>query len=159
MHNARYWNKQDTIGLGFSVQLPNQEYFIFHSYILSLLHLPKPTDLQLTSPRLFTFQHPKLLGHTDSVTSDPNSSDSLFWSRDSIPFLREFWDDWYLCWTREVCLVNHRHPAWIPELGIYPVGLVHYPYLHLWIYIILISICVFVCTCAEWLWNAAILVW
>lgn len=49
----------------------------FHSYVLSLLHLPKPINLQLTSPRLLTFQHPKLLWLTDSVTSGPDSSGSL----------------------------------------------------------------------------------
>lgn len=147
----------NTVGLSFSVRLPNQEYIAQLCFIFAPSS-SQPVD-RFTSPRLMTLQHPKLLGLTDSITSDPASSDSLPWSRDSVPFLRDFWNDWYLFWTGEERLVNHRHPPWILALGIYPVGLTHCPDLHLWIYIILISICVFVCTCAEWLWNAAILVW
>lgn len=114
----------------------------------------KPVDLWFALPRLLNFrglQVPKLQIQPRQTACPEAGTLILFFS--------EFWKAWYALWTVVECLVNHRHPPWITVLGIYPVDLTHCLDLHLWIYIILISIFVFVYTCAKWLQNAAILVW
>lgn len=148
-----------TVGLSFSVQPQNQEDFV----CTTLFHLCS-TFIQVPRPSIhISHVHDSPVSKNPGAYKFRNIRSSLIrqlaLKQGLCPFLGEFWNDWYLFWTREEFLVNHKHPAWNLALGIYPVVLTHCPDLHLWIYIILISICVFVCTCVEWLWNATILVW